>query len=213
MKGVTKQMGENEQGGMLRTVVVIGLIAIIAIVMIVGVIGLKSSLRTNTLMGASMGQNILKIDQSDDNKKFHTLGGYEKLSYDADSGTYTLVLSTKSGYDTPGYHGSQGMYYGAGGAYAPKDYSGFLPGDKYYMTADIRTTSDVSLMSKVSHTMQFEHSKVEMKVDPDITNSWHHYETKGVRMDTWGSPWFWFKNSSGQPVTLEIKNVQLVREV
>lgn len=53
-------MGENEQGGMLRTVVVIGLIAIIAIVMIVGVVGLKSSLRTNTLMAYINGAKCIK---------------------------------------------------------------------------------------------------------------------------------------------------------
>lgn len=208
-------MGENEQGGMLRTVVVIGLIAIIAIVMIVGIIGLKSSLRTNTLMGTSMGQNILQIDQSDYNKRFNILGGYETLSYDADSGTYTLVLSTKSQYDDAswGYHGGQGMYYGPGSTYSPKDYNAFLPGDKYYMTADIKTTSDVSLMSKVSHDMSFQSSKTEMSVNPDITNSWQHYETKGVRLDTWGAPLITFTNNNDQPVTFEIKNVQLLRKV
>lgn len=207
-------MGEKEQGGMLRTVVVIGLIAIIAIVMIVGVVGLKSSLRTNTLMGATMGQNILKIDPSDPNKRFTIHGGYEKLTYDESTDTYTLVLSTKSMYDTGSTHGSQqGMYYGVGGDSAPKDYSAFLPGDKYYMTADIRTTSDVSLMSKVSHYMTFESSKTEMSVNPDITSSWQHYETKGVRLETWGEPIFIFNNNSDQPITLEIKNVQLLRKV
>ena len=206
-------MGENEQGGMLRTVVVVGLVAIIAILITLGVVGLKSSLRTNALMGASMGQNILKIDPSDPNKSFRTLGRYEKLSYDSDTGIFTIVLSTKSVYDTPGHHGAQGIYYGPGGAYAPKDYSAFLPGDKYHMTADIRTTSDVSLMSKVSHEMKFQSSNVAMSVNPDITNSWQHYETKGVRLDTWGEPLIAFTNNNDQPVTLEIKNVQLVREV
>lgn len=81
------------------------------------------------------------------------------------------------------------------------------------MTADIRTTSDVSLMSKVSHGMQFENSKVEMAVNPDITNSWQHYETKSVRLDTYGEPIFIFNNNNDQPVTLEIKNVQVVRQV
>lgn len=207
-------MGENEQGGMLRTVVVVGLIALIASMVIVGVVGLKSSLRTNTLMATTMGQNILEIDPSDpDNKTFHKLGGYETLTYNSNTGTYTLVLSTKSVYDNGSAHGGQGMYYGIGGAYARKDYDGFSPGDKYYMTADIRTTSNASLISKAPHGMEVEHSKVEMKVDPDITNSWQHYETKGVKLDTYGEPIFWFENSSGQPVTLEIKNVQLVREV
>ncbi len=207
-------MGEREQGGMLRTVVVIGLIAIIAIVMIVGVVGLKSSLRTNTLMGTTMGQNILKIDQSDYNKRFNVVGGYETLSYDDNTDTFTLVLSTKSGYDDSSWERSrQGMFYGTGGPGAPKDYSAFLPGDKYYMTADIRTTSDVSLMSKVSHWMYFEASQTDMKTNPDITNSWQHYETKGVRLETWGAPIFIFDNNSGQPITLQIKNIQLVRQV
>lgn len=41
-------MGENEQGGMLRTVVVIGIIAIIALVITLGVVGLKSNMTKNT---------------------------------------------------------------------------------------------------------------------------------------------------------------------
>lgn len=206
-------MGENEQGGMLRTVVVIGLIAIIAILITLGVVGLKSSLRTNALMGATMGQNILKIDQSDYNKTFHPLGGYETLTYDASTDTYTLVLSTKSQFATSSGRGRQGIYYGQGGSNAPKDYDAFLAGDKYYMSADIRTTSDVSLMPKISHGMEFQSSNVEMSVNPDITDKWRHYETKGVRLDTWGEPLIWFNNGSGQPVTFEIKNVKLIREV
>ena len=207
-------MGENEQGGMLRTVVVVGIVAMVALIITVGVVGLKSSLRTNTLIGSTMGQNILTIDQSDpNNKMFHRLGGYETLTYNSSTGTYTLVLSTKSVYDTPGYKGAQGMYYGIGGSAAPKDYNGFAPGDKYYMTADIRTTSDASLISKAPHGMEVEHSKVEMKVDPDISNSWQHYETKGVKLDNYGEPWVHFNNNNDQPVTIEIKNVQLVREV
>lgn len=206
-------MGENEQGGMLRTVVVIGLVAIIAIVITVGVVGLKSSLRTNTLMGATMGQNVLQIDQSDVNKRFNRLGGDEKLSYDAESDTYTLVLSTKSGYDKGSVHGSQGMFYGAGGPNVPKTYDAFIPGDKYYMTADIKTTSDVALMPNVVHRMYFEASQSDMKTNPDITNSWQHYETKGVRLTEWGGPIFEFVNNANQPITFQIKNVKLVREV
>ena len=41
-------MGENEQGGMLRTVVVVGLVAIIAIVITLGVVGMKASMTKNT---------------------------------------------------------------------------------------------------------------------------------------------------------------------
>ena len=41
-------MGENEQGGMLRTVVVVGLVALIVIVITLGVVGMKASMTKNT---------------------------------------------------------------------------------------------------------------------------------------------------------------------
>lgn len=41
-------MGENEQGGMLRTVIVVGLVALIAAVITMGVVGLKASMTKNT---------------------------------------------------------------------------------------------------------------------------------------------------------------------
>ena len=41
-------MGENEQGGMLRTVIVVGLVALIAAVITMGVVGLKGSMTKNT---------------------------------------------------------------------------------------------------------------------------------------------------------------------
>lgn len=40
-------MGENEQGGMLRTVVVIGIIAMVALIVTLGVVGLKSNMNTH----------------------------------------------------------------------------------------------------------------------------------------------------------------------
>ena len=41
-------MGENEQGGMLRTVVVIGIIAMVALIITLGVVGLKNNMSKNT---------------------------------------------------------------------------------------------------------------------------------------------------------------------
>jgi len=41
-------MGENEQGGMLRTVVVIGIIAMVALIITLGVVGLKNNMAKNT---------------------------------------------------------------------------------------------------------------------------------------------------------------------
>ena len=40
-------MGENEQGGMLRTVVVVGLVAMVALIITLGVVGLKAMAKQN----------------------------------------------------------------------------------------------------------------------------------------------------------------------
>ena len=50
-------MGENEQGGMLRTVVVAGLVALIAAVIIGGVVGMKASMTKNTAAAVELTTN------------------------------------------------------------------------------------------------------------------------------------------------------------
>lgn len=198
-------MGENEQGGMLRTVVVIGLIAIIAIVITVGVVGLKSSLRTNTLMAETMGQNVLQLKQNgtDTRYKFNTLAGSEKLQYDDSTGVFDLTLAANSG--------AQGMYYGPGGGAGSSDYDSFLAGDKYQLTADMRS-DDASLFSNVDYSMYFESSKTGgMYLHPTMSGEWQHYETNGVRLNTWGAPMFYFNNSSGKVVHVQLKNIKLIR--
>ena len=203
-------MGENEQGGMLRTVVVVGLIAMVALIVILSVVGLKSNLRTNTLMAETMGQNILKIDPNNSDHYFTKLGGYETMTYDSDSGMFTLTLSTKSQYDSGSQRGSQGMYYGPGSTYSPKGYDAFIPGDKYYMSADMRVVDGDS--SKLTHQhMNFQSSNVTMSINPTLNHDWQHYETAGIRMDTWGAPVIEFINDSDGPITIQIKNIQLIR--
>ena len=54
-------MGENEQGGMLRTVVVVGLVALIAAVITMGVVGMKASMinNINEATPASMRMSLM----------------------------------------------------------------------------------------------------------------------------------------------------------
>lgn len=58
-------MGENEQGGMLRTVVVVGLVALIAAVITMGVVGMKASMLKNTDNGIppTIAVNALEPEQ------------------------------------------------------------------------------------------------------------------------------------------------------
>ena len=57
-------MGENEQGGMLRTVVVVGLVALIAAVITMGVVGMKASMIKNTdrAVSAIVKENGQQVD-------------------------------------------------------------------------------------------------------------------------------------------------------
>ena len=58
-------MGENEQGGMLRTVVVVGLVALIAAVITMGVVGMKASMSKNIDNGIPpmLVVNVLEPEQ------------------------------------------------------------------------------------------------------------------------------------------------------
>ena len=58
-------MGENEQGGMLRTVVVIGIVAMVALIVTLGVVGLKSNMTKNIESGIppTLVINALEPDQ------------------------------------------------------------------------------------------------------------------------------------------------------
>lgn len=199
-------MGENEQGGMLRTVVVVGLVAIIAIVITVGVVGLKASLRTNTLMAETMGQNIIQPQQNgtDRKYKFNVLNGFERMNYDSSTGVLDLTLAAK---------GDQGVYYGSGGSAASQDYDGFLPGDKYQLSADMRS-DDASLFKNVDYDIYMQSSENGgMYLHPTMSGEWQHYETNGVRLRAWGEPMFRFNNHSGEVVHVQLKNIKLIRVV
>ena len=200
-------MGENEQGGMLRTVVVVGLVAMVALIVMLGVVGLKASLRTNTLMAETMGQNIIQPRQNgtDRKYKFNLLTGSERMYYDSSTGVLDLTLSANSG--------GQGVYYGRGGSSASKDYDGFLAGDKYQLSADMRS-DDASLFKNVDYDMYMESSENSgMYLHPTMSGDWQHYETNGVRLYTWGEPMFYFNNHSGNVVHVQLKNIKLIRVV
>lgn len=88
-------MGENEQGGMLRTIVVIGLVALIAAVITLGVVSLKSNMisnQTNTLQTVSKGMTQKDIDftMTGTNGKLDKVVSHTDL---VNSGYFTNVLS------------------------------------------------------------------------------------------------------------------------
>lgn len=93
-------MGENEQGGMLRTVVVVGLVALISMVVTLGVVGLSGNMKSIT---NNTGNGIQKeIKNANGDTVESVVDDYDMSShyYTLDTGSKTAVISgTKSGKD------------------------------------------------------------------------------------------------------------------
>lgn len=75
-------MGENEQGGMLRTVVVVGLVAMVALIITLGVVGLSANMKSTT-NGATDGiQKEIK----------NVNGGVEEVTDDFDTSNHAYTF-------------------------------------------------------------------------------------------------------------------------
>lgn len=74
-------MGENEQGGMLRTVVVIGIIAMVALIITLGVVGLKNNMSKNTdsAVGAVVTTRV-PFGVSDKNVSYNVYGVSDQVN-------------------------------------------------------------------------------------------------------------------------------------
>lgn len=117
-------MGENEQSGMLRTVVVIGLVALIALIITMGVVGMKASMtRSSNNAVVTMQKIPLPVPGTSGNINFK--------KYDAS----TTTVAPYQVYHLPDF-----------GALAPKHWETI----RVYLTAetDIDLTLDTNLFDR-----------------------------------------------------------------
>lgn len=195
-------MGENEQGGMLRTVVVIGIIAMVALIITLGVVSLKNINRRTTLVAATTAINIL------DDLEQHQIGDFGVKTKVVKNGNNDYIITL----DGSTY--AQGLYWGAGGQYATSGYTDFQPGDNWVMSTEVRLISgagDKVALERLyfQGTDSYDWTKQPSK----LTSDWQTFSTKGMRVRVWGAPAVFFRNSSGQPVTVEVRNTTLHRTV
>lgn len=95
-------MGENEQGGMLRNVVVVGLVAMIALIVTLAVVGLKGNMLAGTSNATDSIQKEIKnangntvesvVDDYDTSSHYYTL---DRTSKTAKIGTYQIDTKEK----------------------------------------------------------------------------------------------------------------------
>lgn len=194
-------MGENEQGGMLRTVVVVGLVAIIAIIITVGVVGLKSSLRTNTLMAVDAGHNLVKLQNNSIKQSVSVLNDDKLQSISIqDNGdndaSFTLhPTSAVQGVFMP-YNIVAENYIDAN--------------DSWTFSLDMKSSSGSNL---TIYQLGLEGSVVKSSTEPALNDTWQHYVINGTRLKRSGTAVIYFRNSSKVPITLDIKNIELHRSV
>lgn len=195
-------MGESEQGGMLRTIIILGLVALIAGVVTAGIISLKDINRREALTAATTPTNIL--DELDQHQRVDQ-GVKTKVVKNGDN-DYIITLDG-SAYE-------QGLYWGNGGGNATSNYSDFRPGDNWVMSTEARVISgpgDKVVLDQLY--MQGSDSFDWTKHPSKLTSDWQTFNTKGSRVRVWGAPVVFFTNSSGQSVTVEVRNTTLHRTV
>lgn len=192
-------MGDKEQSGMLRSVVVLGLIAIIAMVIVVGVVGLKASLRTNTLMAVDAGHNLVKLKNDSISNSVSILNDdHTNSTTIADNGVNDATLTLKPSSSVQGVF----MPYEV----VEKDYIDV--NDKWTFSLDLKTSEGAKLSI---YQLGLEGSTVTSKTIPTPSSGWQHYEVNGTRLNHNGTAVIYFKNQSSSTITVDIKNVELHR--
>lgn len=196
-------MGENEQGGMLRTVTVIGLIAIIAMVVIMAVVGMKGSLRTNTLMAKDAGKNLVALTDNSMSKSFTGFNYTQIVDHPDGSATLTLPSNGTNVY---------GIVFSGGG---DDVHQSFQTLDKWQAEVDIKTTSPNGLAwfsdDKHETGLGIESSTASWTQNPAFSTTWQHYVATGSKGPMWGTFVVYLRNNSGGPINVDVKNVTLTR--
>lgn len=196
-------MGENEQGGMLRTVVVVGLVALIAAVITMGVIGMKASLRSNTLMAVDAGRNLVALTDNSVKKSYKPFN-------------YTQIIDNGDGSATLTFPNVDPNVKGLVFAGAGEDLHGyFKTGDKWRAEIDVKTTTPSALGwytdSLHATGLGIESSDSHWVENPPFSTQWQHYVAEGTRGVEWGTYVVYFKNNTKTPITVDVKNMSLTR--
>lgn len=102
-------MGENEQGGMLRTIVVLGLIALIALIVVSGVVIAKNHMTTTTLNTVSLIDKQTDKSSPEDAVPKAAWQSLTNESVDMSTGKHIAVRADFNFKDSSVAAGSQGL--------------------------------------------------------------------------------------------------------
>ena len=141
-------MGENEQGGMLRTVVVVGLVAMVALIVTLGVVGLKNNM-TNTVSSTTgrvlaEGSRNLILNSSGMNASATNRPSMRSNGAGTSNTNSTIAYNPDSMTITYTGNGSQEWYYALAESY--QSYASYAGGtlDKtkqYTISVDVKGTA------------------------------------------------------------------------
>lgn len=189
-------MGEKEQGGLLRTVVVIGLIALIAGIIIAGIFSVKSSIRHSTVMATDTGHNLVPLTNNSVSKTYWWYNDAEMR--DQNDGEATLLI--KGDRTSPA-----GMFYKGAGSDV---YNAFKKLDVWQASVDLKVDDPKGLAIS---SFGVEGSNNTWLAKPNLSTDWQHFEIKGTRVNQWGTMTLYFTNHSGHDINVHVKNLELYR--
>lgn len=162
-------------------------------------------IRQKQLVMADGSTNVLATSAKFSDTTIRTGTSTSKASNFSSNTNFTLNLLSNNQL--------QGVWWGDGGFQSSVGYSDFLKGDDWAMAADIKVVSgDASKLELSELDMESSGDTFKWIQKPaTLTNEYQHFESKGTRLETWGTPVIYFTNHSGQSVKVSVKNVTFHR--
>lgn len=165
------------------------------------------SIRRTELLMATHHSNLFVDSKTDVRHATHLMGDYvhdTKLIRLSDT-DYRIDMTSDSQ--------TQGFYYGYGGVHNDTLYFDDLrPGDGWTMDADIRVVSGDSSKVELSNMYVQDSDLTATANHVGLSSNWQHFSSAGIRKDDWGAPVWFFHNNTGQPVSVEVKNIEIHRK-
>lgn len=200
-------MGEHEVGGMLRTVLTIGLATIVVTIVVSLLMWIRNSTSNNTAVVTKSTPNLALLNNG---SVAATITNYHSSGIqDTGNGEGKIVIAPKN--DKLGTGRGTGFYVGVGGNSSNKDNASLYVGDKWQAGIDLKTNNPSALKFHEFFVEGSDNWQWDSK--PALSTDWRHYSSHGTRNKLWGTWVVYLYNTSDKPVTIWVRNLNLQKVV
>lgn len=198
-------MSENEVGGMLKTVLTIGLATMIVTIVISVLMWIRGSTNNNTAVVMQSSPNLALLNNG--SVAATITNHYSSGIQDTGDGEGKIVIAPHN--DKLGSGNGTGFYVGVGGSGSNKDNASLYVGDKWQAGIDLKTDNPSAL--KFSEFCVEGSDDWQWDSKPAFSTDWRHYSSHGTRNKLWGTWVTYLYNTSDKPVTIWVRNLSLYK--